>query len=269
MTFRADLHCHTYFSDGTDAPEAVIDKALEIGLSGLSITDHDTIAAYPEAVKIAEKKGLLLLPGIEFSAADQVHILGYAYSLKSEALRHLCAQHQRRRLERNRAILERLRGLGIVIDEVELGEGHTVGRPHIANILIARKIVGSIQEAFEKYLGEGKRAYAPGDQISVEETLHTIHAAGGLAILAHPHLLKRSSQIRHLLKLPFDGLEGYYARFPTDQEEKWLKIASERDWIVTGGSDYHGKNKPNPLGSSWVGKETFERLYGHYLAQNS
>ncbi|MCC5831865.1 MAG: PHP domain-containing protein [Chlamydiales bacterium] len=274
MTFRADLHCHSTFSDGTDTPEALIRLAVEAGLSGLSITDHDTLAAYPAAIVCARQHNLRLLPGVEFSASHQgnpIHILAYAFSVEAEALKSLCERHRCRRLDRNRKILEKLRGLGIAVHENELGaEGATIGRPHIANVMLKKGIVSSIKEAFDRYLGEGKRAYDPGDSLSVIETLDAIHAARGVAVIAHPHLIKRRRLIRYILELPFDGIEAYYARFSPQLEREWIQIGIEKKWIITGGSDYHGGNKPfNLLGSSWVGEETFDRLYAHYLASNS
>lgn len=272
--FRADLHCHSTFSDGTDSPETLIDLAMEVGLLGLSITDHDTIAAYPTALAYAKKHNFLLLPGVEFSASHQgfpVHILGYAFSLQSEFLYEFCERHHQRRVNRNRKILEKLRGLGIVIEESELGdEGHTIGRPHIANLMIQKGVVSTIKEAFDRYLGEGKRAYDPGEPISISETIETIHTARGKAMIAHPHLIQRRSIVRHILQMPFDGIEGYYARLAPELEKKWVQIGIEKNWMITGGSDYHGQNKPfNRLGSSWVGEETFRQLYAHYLATNS
>lgn len=275
IEFRADLHCHTSFSDGSDTPEQLVQRAFESGLSGLSITDHDTTAAYPAALDVARSKNILLLSGIEFSAAhrgEPVHILGYAFNLQSREIADLCEKHKRRRQERNSGILARLRTLGIVIEPEELGsalfEG-SLGRPHIAHILLKRGIVSTIQEAFERYLAEGKPAYDPGVPISVEETIKVIHQGKGKAVLAHPHLLKRSTTIRAMLQMPFDGLECYYARFTSGQEKKWVDLARQRKWLITGGSDYHGTTKPYSfLGSSWVGKETFDLLYTHFLCAN-
>ncbi len=274
MTFRADLHCHSTYSDGTDTPQQLIEQAIELQLSGLSITDHDTVAAYPQALSFAKEKQLPLLVGVEFSASHNgtpVHILGYAFDLKSGAIADLCARHRHRRQQRNRAILQKLAQLGIVIEESDLGEeGHTLGRPHIAGEMIKRGIVSTIKEAFDHYLGEGKKAYDPGEPISVLETIETIHQARGKALIAHPHLIDRSSLVRQLLKMPFDGLEGYYARFAPHQEQKWIQIAQEKGWLITGGSDYHGSNKPfNRMGSSWVGRETFEQLYEQSITTNS
>lgn len=263
MTFRADLHVHSTFSDGTDTPKQLIDLAINAGLSALSITDHDTVAGYSEALPYAQEKNFPLLTGVEFSSTHHnfpVHVLGYGIDLKSAALDALCQRHRTRRHNRNLAILERLRGMGIKIDESEL-EGHTVGRPHIAKLLINRGIVGSIKEAFDRYLGEEKRAYVAGEPIPVEHTIDVIHEAGGKAVIAHPHLIKRRPVVRQLLEMPFDGIEGYYARFAPAQEKQWVEMGEKKGWIITGGSDYHGDNKPfNHLGSSWVSKETFDAL---------
>jgi len=273
--FKADLHCHSCFSDGTDTPLQLIQLASSKGFAGLSITDHDTIAAYEQAMEEAKMHQISLLSGVEFSAShrgEPVHILGYGYRLKSEAIAILCKKHKQRREERNRRILYKLNALNISItlqDLENLGFQGSLGRPHIAHILMSRGIVASIQEAFERYLAEGKPAYDPGEPISVEETIETIHRGNGFAVLAHPHLLKRSSTVRAMLNMPFDGLECYYARLTLDQEKKWIDLAQQRKWLITGGSDYHGTTKPySTFGSSWVGQETFERLYTHFLNIN-
>lgn len=274
LDFRADLHCHTTFSDGTDTPEELIQQAIDKGLSGLSITDHDTIAAYAPALAYAQKKNFPLLCGAEFSASyreEPIHILAYAPCLQNGAIQKLCIRHKKRREERNLKMLDKLRVLGIGIDYEDLKgliQG-TWGRPHIAHVLLQKGVVKSIQEAFDLYLAEGKRAYAPGELISVEETLAIIHQAKGKAVLAHPHLIKRSTTVRMLLRMPFDGLECYYARFNASQEKKWIDLAQQRKWLITGGSDYHGTTKPyNILGASWVCKETFDLLYNHFLSVN-
>lgn len=271
MPFKADLHCHSNYSDGADSPEELIRLAIEKGLSGLSITDHDTIAAYDTALEAAKKLNFPLLGGVEFSASyrqDPVHILGYAFNLNHEAIHTLCQKHTLRRQKRIEKMLGKLKKLGI---EIELkGKEGSYGRPHIALELMNQGIVSSIQEAFERYLGEGRPAYDPGELISVEETLETIHRAQGKAVIAHPHLIKKSSTRRAILKLPFDGIECYYARFPLSQEQQWLEIAKQKNWLITGGSDYHGANKPQSiLGSSWVGEETFDLLYSHFQEVNS
>jgi 3',5'-nucleoside bisphosphate phosphatase len=271
--FRADLHCHTTCSDGSLTPVEVIKLAAEIGLKGLSITDHDTIDGYETALPAAKEAGVELLPGVEFSAAYRdvsVHILAYAFSLSDEHILTFCQRHQARREQRNRAILKLLQQNGIPITEEELLGGldtsgivphKTIGRPHIALAMVRRGYVSSVQDAFAKYLKEGKSCYSPGEPFSVEETIDIIHRAKGVAIIAHPHLIAKRSVARYLLQLNFDGLEAYYARLPVEREAEWIKTAQAKGWLITGGSDFHGSVKPNiPLGCSWVNEETFRRL---------
>lgn len=269
--FRADLHIHSCFSDGTDSPEDLVKKVLEANLQGFSITDHDTLQAYSTVFDFADKSGIYVLPGVELSASyndTSVHVLGYAFNLNNEEMHALCKRHMIRRKDRNEQILKKLRGLGINISDEELCCNHlgTIGRLHIARILHNKNVVVSVQDAFNRYLGEGKPAYSAGEHISVLETIKTIKGANGKAILAHPHLLPAASTVRNLMKLPFDGLEGYYAHLSTENG-RWVRLAKENGWLCTGGSDYHGFSKPfNVIGSSWVDRESFFKLYDHYLS---
>lgn len=269
--FRADLHCHTIFSDGTMTPQQLLDLAKDVGLSGISITDHDTIEAYSQAPAVAKKLGILLGSGVEFSCIFQkmsVHILAYDFDLNSPAIINLCAQHQLRRTCRNKTILEHLSRLGMSISEEELfsiGE-KTLGRPHIAKLMVEKGYVDSIKEAFNRYIGDGKPCYEPGEGISVQQTLDVIHQGKGKAFIAHPHLLDHSRKIKELLKYPFDGIECHYAKFPLEQERRWIQIAKERGWLVSGGSDFHGSVKEYiQLGCSWVDEETFHKIFQHLI----
>lgn len=265
--FRADLHCHTTFSDGTMTPEELLCHAKEIGLSGISITDHDTIDAYITAPGIAKELGLLLGSGVEFSSIFQgisIHILGYDFDLSSPAISGLCERHKTRRNERNKAMLEKLSRLSMFIDEEELlsmGD-RSIGRPHIALLMIKKGYVSSIKEAFNTYIGDGKPCFVPGVGISSEETIAAIHKGGGKAFLAHPHLLGHANKIKQLLKLPFDGIECHYGRFPPEQEKRWIRVAEEKSLLISGGSDFHGSVKEFiQLGCSWVGEESFHKIF--------
>ncbi len=269
--FRADLHCHSTCSDGTLTPTEIVQRAVELNLQGLSITDHDTIGAYPEAVIAARAHHLPLISGVEFSATHEqtnVHILAYGFSLDSQIIQDFCDTHCSRRTARNQAILDLLKTHGMPIEEDELKKSTShaiIGRPHIALAMMKKGYVTSIQEAFRSYIGEGMPCYHPGKKVSVEETLDTIHQAKGLAIIAHPHLIQDVKTVKNLLEMNFDGLEGYYARFNLSQNERWLKIAKHRNWLITGGSDFHGSIKPNlPLGASWVNQEIFSILQEHF-----
>jgi 3',5'-nucleoside bisphosphate phosphatase len=275
--FRADLHCHSTCSDGTDSPAEILKKAVELGLSGLSITDHDTIDAYGQAIPLAKELGIELISGVEFSASlddISVHILAYAFPLDNPLIQDFCARHKQRRNDRNREILKRLNEHGMPLTDEEVMEvvsqtpadvQHSIGRPHIALAMLNKGYIQNIQEAFTKYLAEGKSCYAPGEIFSVQETLDIIHKAQGFAIIAHPHLINHSKILKQLLEMNFDGIECYYARFGAESQQRWLKIAEHRHWMITGGSDYHGSIKPNiPLGASWVNEEYFRHLQKHF-----
>ncbi len=268
MEFRADLHCHSTCSDGTLPPQEIVALAIEKGLTGLAITDHDTVDAYTLTLPAANQAGLSLISGVEFSAAYQgtsVHILAYSFSVQSPGILNFCQRHRERRNTRNRAILELLTSQGMPLKEEDLHDSdlpkQIIGRPHIAVAMRKKGYVASIQEAFNKYIGEGMPGYTPGSSFSIEETLHVIHEAKGFAIIAHPHLIKDIKLVKNLLSMPFDGIEGYYARFPLSEQERWVKIGERRNWLITGGSDFHGTIKPTiPLGCSWVNEETFKVL---------
>lgn len=274
--FRADLHCHTTCSDGSCSPEEVVNLAVSVGLRGLSITDHDCIDAYETTLPIAQDLGIAMISGVEFSCSlnhVSVHILGYAFSLSSELIKNFCLRHQERREKRNLAILHLLARHGMPISEEEMrysaldtASPGSIGRPHIAIAMMKKGYVGSVQEAFTKYLREGMPCYAAGDVFTVQETIDLIHQANGLAVLAHPHLIENRGLLKSLLKMNFDGLEGYYAKIPATDEKEWIDIAQKKGWLITGGSDFHGAIKPKiPLGCSWVNEETFHKLQTHFM----
>lgn len=266
--FRADIHCHTTCSDGSDSPLKLLHLAKSSGLQGLSITDHDTMDAYnSELFEEAKNLKIALLPGIEISSElDEVsvHILGYGYDLNDRGLKQFLILMQQRRGERNRAILKKLAQRNMHISEEELKSfaiERTIGRPHIAQIMVKKGYVQTLRDAFDFYLKEGALCYAPGIKYHPQEVIEEVHKAKGKAILAHPHFIKKGSFLRKLLDLPFDGIECYYSKLAKALELPWLKVAKERGLIPTGGSDYHGEMKPHiPLGCSWVGEAIFQSL---------
>ncbi len=271
--FRADLHCHSDCSDGSDSPLTLIHLASKAGLQGLSITDHDTMEAYtPELFQGALSREITLLPGVELSTEYSdvsVHILGYAVDIASTTFNAFLTEIQKRRVSRNREILANLARKNLPVTEDELThfasrlEGKkTIGRPHIAALMVQKGYVRTWQEAFEVYLKQGACCYAPGKKFTPHDAIRQIHAAGGKAVLAHPHFLRRGFVLRDLLALPFDGIECYYAKLPKQQERPWVELAEKKGWIATGGSDYHGAFKPHlSLGCSWVNEETFAKFF--------
>lgn len=241
--------------------------AHEMGLQGLSITDHDSVEAYSTAIPAAKKCGLLLGSGVEFSSdfqGESVHILGYDFFLDHPAITDLCLRHQVRRKERNAAMLAKLRKKGFALDVEELPATGTVGRPHIAQAMVNRGYVSSVKEAFQKYLAEGQSCFEKGEPFSAAEALDVLHTAEGKAFLAHPHLAPRQRLVKKILDLPFDGIECYYAKCSPDQEQYWLRLAKERNLLFSGGSDFHGNMKPpNTLGCSWVDETVFRQIFTH------
>lgn len=260
----ADIHTHSQASDGSYSPVDLVQHAKDRGLFGLSITDHDTTAAYATAIPKAKELGIRLGSGIEFSCVFEgydVHLLGYDFDLNSPEIRALCLRHKNRRLYRNLAMLEKLRShqIDIHMDDIKV-HGDSVGRPHIAHVMVQKGYVTSIKEAFNRYLGEGKSCYVRGDSLTVDETIKVLHQAGGKAFIAHPHLLMTGFPIENLLEKPFDGIECHYAKIKNNK--RWLRIAEEKKWLMSGGSDFHGSVKENlPLGCQGIDKATFEQIF--------
>jgi len=269
VNYFADLHCHTTCSDGSVSPLELIQLAKQIGLKGLSITDHDSIDAYEVAIPAAKAAGIRLGTGVEFSCEFQgisLHLLGYDFDLKNHEIHQLCKRHQKRRESRNKAILAKLTEAGMPIPYEELlakASGSTIGRPHIAELMVEKKYVKNLREAFNHYIGEGRKCFDPGEPFTVEEAIRVLHHAKGKAFVAHPQLLPEEFPICDLLKLPFDGLECYYSRL---FKKSWVEIALAKGWIMSGGSDFHGSSKPETeLGCCGVDEETFNKIFCHEL----
>lgn len=263
MNTQYDLHTHSQASDGSLSPESLVQHAKECGLLGLCITDHDTIAAYATAIPAARAAGLKLGVGVEFSClfgGHDVHLLGYDFDLHSTDIQALCLRHQNRRSNRNLAMLEKLR-----LHQIDIsleGCSGSVGRPHMAYIMMQKGYVGSIKEAFNRYLGEGKSCYVRGESVSVEETIDVIHKAGGKAFIAHPHLLMPSFPVEELLQHAFDGIECWYAKMSYKSAERWVAVALSKNWLMSGGSDFHGSIKPElSLGCRGVEEAVFDRIF--------
>lgn len=277
--FKADIHCHSTYSDGTLSPEELLLKAKEIQLSGFSITDHDTIDAHDSAIELAKTMNIKMITGAEFSCVhknESIHILAYSFPVGHESIKALCEKHHHRRFYRNEEILKKLRHHGMIVTQEEIAnltfgsQTHkkTIGRPHIAQVMVAKGYVKTVSEAFHKYLGEDRSCYASGQSFSVEETIDIIHQAHGLVIIAHPHLISSGKIFRDLLEMPFDGMECYYSRQHAGVNKRFVTIGQKKNWLMTGGSDFHGDIKPDiHLGCSWTNKETFEILYNHFICQ--
>jgi hypothetical protein len=261
--FKADLHTHSTFSDGSLTPKELILEAKKRHLSALSITDHDNVDAFFEAEPIAKQEGIQLLQGLELSCellSTSIHVLGYGFDL--EMMQKLCHRFLELRAERNAKIIEKLqkKGIAIKLDDLEGSYSMALGRPHIAAKLVELGTVQSFQQAFEQYIGNDAPCYVSGHRPSVFEGIELIHEAGGKAILAHPHFMQNELILNELLLHPFDGIEAHYAYFSKAQCDYFVNIAKQKQWLITGGSDFHGPTKINQLGSYYTDEETFNLL---------
>lgn len=251
-----DLHLHSTFSDGTLTPTELVQLGARRGLQAISITDHDTIGGTTEALEAGRINGLQVISGLELSVFHDeyhFHLLGYDYDHTDRSLRDGLRTLQESRGRRNSAILGKLNQIGIGISEEELqavsGGGQT-GRPHIARILVAKKIVKTIDQAFAQYLKKGACAYVSRYILTVEEAISLIHDAGGIAVLAHPAQISYSIDtldrlLRVLVEIGLDGVELYYPTQKGSFLNKLKRLSARYDLIETGGSDYHGDIRPN------------------------
>lgn len=243
---RADLHTHTTASDGRLAPADLVRKAHAHGLAALSITDHDSVDAYPEAQPIADELGIDLVSGVELSAnvgGRDVHLLGYGFDLEDAALRAHLARYQRERRERAEAILAKLSSIGRPVElecVLEIAGGGVVVRPHIARALVEAGHAETMQSAFAQYIGDGAPAFVPKGTAAPEELTGLVHAAGGVVVLAHPAEFITLELLARLLKAGLDGIEVIHPMHGDGLTKRWRAAARRHGLFETGGSDYHG-----------------------------
>jgi hypothetical protein len=258
---RIDLHIHSTASDGSLTPADILDHAQKLKLAAIAITDHDSVDGSKEALQIGTPPSLHFLTGVEISAAHppffpgsgSFHILGYAINLDHGDLNQTLVQLQDARKNRNPEILNRLNKLGfqLSLEEVnqQVGEGQ-LGRPHIAYAMMKKGFVASIDEAFDRYLGAGKPAYADKYRIRCEQAIKIIRQAGGIPVLAHPaHLNIENEQeldrlVQNLIKIGLAGIEVYYPGHSARQIRQYSKLAEKYGLLMTGGTDFHGSITP-------------------------
>jgi hypothetical protein len=274
-----DLHIHSRASDGTLSPAEIIALASILNLGAIAITDHDSIAGSREALLCGIPDSLGFLTGVEISAepppsypgAGSIHILGYGFRLDDPELNRSLEKLQDSRRGRNPEIIARLNKLGIAIriEEVEreAADGQP-GRPHIAKLLIQKGVAKSMDDAFDRYLGNGKPAYVDKFRIESSQAIELINAAGGIPVLAHPCLLEleRAEQLEDLLQemmsMGLKGLEVYYPLNTPQQTRQYSDLAARHRLLMTGGTDFHGDIQPEiQLGS---GKGDFHVPFGLY-----
>ena len=261
-----DLHVHSTASDGTLTPAEVVDHAVEVGLSAFALTDHDTLSGIVEAkIRAAYHKAqghpIEVYPGVEISAAYKnrdIHILGLLVDETDEVLERLLASFLENRNRRNEKMIEKFAEHGITLTMDDLTEDapdSVITRAHFARALMKKGIVASIQEAFEKYVGDDGPCYVPREYMSPEQAIYSIKKAGGVPVLAHPLLYKLPHDelyalVEHLKKAGLAGIEVYYSNNRGQDEVNVKALANHFGLIATGGSDFHGSVKPSiELGS--------------------
>lgn len=249
-----DLHAHSTASDGTLTPTELVLLATSEGLEAIALTDHDTVDGLDEARSVAEGAGITFVPGIELEIDWQpgvFHLLGLGLTDWSGNLRARLERVRAYRTERNLRMVDRMQKAGIQIDYGELVEiaGHdTVGRPHFAHALREKGVVATHQEAFDRFIGNGRPFYESKRALTVGKACAAVHAAGGLAVMAHPNTLGTDwSELPRLLhRFKHEGLDGIEAYHPNNtlaEAHAYVALAEELGLVVSAGSDYHGINR--------------------------
>jgi predicted metal-dependent phosphoesterase TrpH len=267
-----DLHTHSNFSDGTDSPAQLINKAIATGITTIALTDHDSVAGIAQA-QSALRSGISLVPGAEISCQTDdgisVHMLGLLFDLENIELIATMEKTRENRHGRMQRIIERLNeaGIQISIQDVlaELAEGATLGRPHLADALIKKGVVSSRDEAFSQMLHNKSKFYVAHYSPKPVEAINLIKAAGGVAIIAHPMASHRGRVISietfgDLIEAGLDGIEVDHRDHSPDEKNALIQLARDNNLVMTGASDYHGNGKLNLLGEYTTDPAQWERL---------
>jgi len=250
-----DLHTHSSASDGTDSPSELIQRAGDLGLTAIALTDHDTLSGIEEARSAAADAGVRLIPGTELSVDHEgrkLHLLVYFLELGNGPLPERLAGLRAGRHERNSEMIAKLRRLGYDISAADVAAhagGESVGRPHIADALVTKGVVSSRAEAFDGLLDDGGAAYVGRRRLTAAEAITLANASGAVTSVAHPYTIDANSKsypalFEQLRDLGLSGLEVYYPEHSPDLREHLAALAAGLGLVATGGSDYHGSGKP-------------------------
>ena len=250
-----DLHTHSHFSDGSMSPTDLVKLAKECGLKAISLTDHDTIDGLDEFMEAGRRYGVEVIPGIEFSVVStgETHILGYNIDYKYEEFYSALDRVKKLRLENNVRTQNALQALGfdVTVEEVrKISPVGNIGRAHFARVMADKGYASSVKEAFALYLDKGKPGYNSLRLLTPEDAITLIKNAGGKAYLAHLHLTKMEGKeledyLIRLKEAGLDGIEGYYTEYTPEMQVTYQALAKKYGLLLSGGSDFHGANKPH------------------------
>jgi predicted metal-dependent phosphoesterase TrpH len=266
-----DLHTHTTESDGRSTPEDLVHRARAAGVTVLAVTDHDTVSGCDATAAACATAGIRFVSGIEITAVRgeaDVHVLGYFIDIASPRLHAFLADQRRQRLDRLRQVAARLQALGISLDIEKIvrpaidNPRKAAGRPWIARALVEAGHAATSEEAFERWLGQGRAAFVPRSGATPAEVITRIHDAEGLASLAHPVLVGHDDWIADLVEEGLDAIEAYHSEHDAETTARYVAMAAALKVAVSGGSDYHGDETHGPAapGAVSLPEREFEKL---------
>ncbi len=264
-----DMHIHTTYSDGECTPAEILKMANDVDYDIISFTDHDCIDAHKDEILAKEKYDIEIVPGVEVSTyfeGYELHLLGYFFDVHNKALNEVMDFHQHKRIERAERILKELRDqFGFEISSQEVYDKATnqnlVGRSHIAAVLFDKGYTNFFNEAFSKYIGNGKPANVKKTTYDATNVIKTIHEAGGVAIIAHPGVIQNDFILPDLIDRGVDGLEIFYPSHSRALRKKYLNLAEEYGLLVSAGSDFHRPDvKTNEIGVVNLKEKYFNQM---------
>ncbi len=268
MLQLSDLHTHTRCSDGALTPEELLARAKQIGISILSVTDHDSIDGIEEACYWGKMLGITVLPGIELSVSlnqREIHILGYCFDPDHSKLRACLDLFRDQRIRRAECMVKKLNALNVPLkfeSVMDCAGTAVVCRPHIAEALVNQKFVTSYSEVFQRYIGDWAPAYERMPEFPLEKALEVIEDAGGLSFLAHPGNSINEKELLSIIKAGIDGIETTHPSHTSEKQRYYRGIANEYYLLESGGSDFHGglRGDDKNLGQHGVSQQAVERI---------